>query len=123
MPNESKPFALPVQHVNIPAELKSIKQWVVWDYRLKDNEYRKKPIQAFATGGQRAASTTDAKTWGTFDIISSQYAAMPGRYSGIGFVFTDQDTYCGIDIDHCRDAQTGVIEPWAGEVINQFGSY
>jgi hypothetical protein len=42
---------------------------------------------------------------------------------GIGFVFTKNGPHCGIDLDDCRDVQTGVIEPWALEVIKRFNSY
>jgi putative DNA primase/helicase len=31
--------------------------------------------------------------------------------------------YVGIDLDGCRDPQTGVIEPWALEVVRLLDSY
>src|SRR5438094_567127 len=31
--------------------------------------------------------------------------------------------YCGIDLDHCRDFDSGVIEPWAHAMIDRLSSY
>nr|BDD44594.1 hypothetical protein 1 [Flavobacteriaceae bacterium] len=42
---------------------------------------------------------------------------------GVGFVFTSNDPYCGIDLDDCRDAETGDITPWAQEIIDTIASY
>jgi len=40
----------------------------------------------------------------------------------VGFVFTDADPFCGIDLDHCRD-NGGTIAPAALDWIKRFGSY
>ena len=38
-------------------------------------------------------------------------------FDGIGFVFTPEDPYVGIDLDGARNPETGIIEPWASEII------
>ncbi|MBI4595132.1 MAG: hypothetical protein HY730_02010 [Candidatus Tectomicrobia bacterium] len=38
-------------------------------------------------------------------------------------MFTGTDPSCGIDFDHCRNPETGEVEPWAMEIILRFGSY
>jgi putative DNA primase/helicase len=43
-----------------------------------------------------------------------------GDYEGVGFVFCSADPYVGIDLDHCRDPETGEIEEWAREIIEGF---
>ena len=45
------------------------------------------------------------------------------RIMGIGFVFAESDPYTGIDIDDCRDPQTGNIGAWAQELIDKLDSY
>jgi hypothetical protein len=46
-----------------------------------------------------------------------------GHYSGIGFVFSAEDDIVGIDLDKCRNPQTGQVEPWAQAVIDKFATY
>ena len=29
----------------------------------------------------------------------------------------------GVDLDHCRDADTGALEPWAAQIVEELGSY
>ena len=47
----------------------------------------------------------------------------PDRFSGLGFVFSPEDPYCGIDLDNCRDPQTGKIKLWASEILHAIDSY
>jgi primase-polymerase (primpol)-like protein len=44
-------------------------------------------------------------------------------YGGIGFVFTPEDDLCGVDLDGCLDPETGEIEGWAQEIIEELDSY
>lgn len=90
----------------IPDELKALKQWICWELVDRDGKKTKLPINP-KTG--KLASTTDASTWTDFDAA---VMASTG-FSGIGFVFTDKDPYCGIDMDgHIDD-----------ELIEWIGSY
>ncbi|HZR66599.1 MAG TPA: hypothetical protein VFA85_15765 [Terriglobales bacterium] len=42
---------------------------------------------------------------------------------GIGFVFTANDPYAVLDLDHVRDQQTGETEPWALAILDEVFSY
>jgi putative DNA primase/helicase len=44
-------------------------------------------------------------------------------HHGIGFVFTPEDDLCGVDLDGCLDPETGKIESWAQEIIEELDSY
>ena len=90
----------------IPQELQALDQWVIRDEQ-------KRPINA-RTG--KLASPTDADTWSSFTT-----AAATGR--SLGFVFTEDDPYVGIDLDRCRDPETGAIAPEAMAIIERFSSY
>ena len=46
-----------------------------------------------------------------------------GRYDGIGFVFCSADPYTGVDLDKCRNPETGDIDPWAREIMDALGGY
>jgi len=46
----------------------------------------------------------------------------PG-FAGVGFVFSSDDPYTGIDLDKCRNPETGQIEESAQGIIEQLDSY
>src|SRR5206468_7814503 len=44
-----------------------------------------------------------------------------GKADGVGIVLGDG--LVGVDLDHCRDPETGAIAPWAQTVIATLDSY
>jgi primase-polymerase (primpol)-like protein len=113
-------FLKPIQE-NIPDELKQYKSWVVWREELsKDEKLTKMPYNAKT--GMRASSTGE-RTWSDFHTAFLRCKNANGKYDGIGFVLSDNDPFTGIDLDHCRDSQTGKIKDWAMEIINTIRSY
>lgn len=101
---------------NIPAELRDRKQWVCWKLET-DKHGGKRKVPKRPTRGN--AKVDDPSTWSTFD--EARVAA--GRFSGMGFVFSPDEPYIGIDLDDCRDAATGVIKPWAMEFVELLDTY
>jgi primase-polymerase (primpol)-like protein len=101
----------------IPDELKALAQWVVWRLEERGKELRKVPYSP-KTG--RGAATTKLATWATFEM--AQQVLAKGGYSGLGFVFSKDDPYCGIDLDKCID-ENGEVEPWALEIVRRLDSY
>jgi putative DNA primase/helicase len=85
---------------------------VSWRYEERDGKPTKVP---YTPGTERRASSTDLMTWRTFE--EAVEALDTGRYDGIGFVFCSADPFVGIDLDGCRDAETGKLESWAEEII------
>ena len=67
------------------------------------------------------ASTTRKESWSSLATASAAFQ----QYSltGVGFVFTDSDPYSGVDLDNCRNAETGEITEWAWEIIRALNSY
>jgi putative DNA primase/helicase len=114
------PTALQPIPNDIPAELRERRQWVAWRYQFAPDRNKpcKKPICS-ATGLE--ASTTDPATWGTMSAAMER--CRQDELDGIGFVFSENDPFCGIDLDHCRDPKTGEIAPGAREIISKLGSY
>ncbi len=99
---------------NIPAELRVLKQWVNWKIEERGGKSTKVPYQP----NGKPASTTDPKTWSTFERVCASNGNLAGR---IGFVFTED--LVGIDFDHCRDKKTGVTDEWAHDVITELDSF
>lgn len=99
----------------IPQELCNLDQWVLWKTIVRDDKPTKVPFQ----WDGRPASSTDKKTWSCMqDCVS----LMEG-YDGIGFVFSKDDPFIGIDLDGCISDRDGKIQQWAREVISSLGSY
>lgn len=93
----------------IPPELRNLRQWVGWEYA----KGKKRPLDP-ATG--EGASTKNPKTWGTFTDANA-------LFERVGFVFSEDDPYCGIDLDNCLDPRTGEVRPAAWEVVEALDSY
>jgi hypothetical protein len=124
-----RPHALAVLAENIPDELKALPRWVAWRYveevdpETGEVDFDKPPVNA-RTGG--LASTTDPRTWSTFDAAMT--AMRDRRMDGVGIVLRRTKDQAGhslvaIDLDKCRDPETGSIEPWAAQIIEAIDSY
>jgi primase-polymerase (primpol)-like protein len=99
-------------------DTKDLRQWLCWRIEERDGEPTKVPYGPRT--GQRADSTAP-ETWGSYDEAVTAYEEH--SYDGIGFVFTPDDDLCGVDLDKCVDPETGEIEEWAQEVIEELDSY
>ena len=75
---------------NIPAELKTVPQWVCWTGSSKI------PMNA-VTGGN--AKSNDPSTWADFETACRGCETY--GFSGLGFMFAPP--YFGVDLDHCTD--------------------
>jgi len=102
----------------LPEELRQRRHWVVWKLEERDGKPTKVP---YIAGGSGKASSTDSLTWRSFE--EAVRALETGRYDGLGFVFSSGDPFAGVDLDDCRDPETGELEEWAAKIVEAFGSY
>lgn len=65
------------------------------------------------------AQANNRRTWSTFATAVKFY--LQGDYDGIGFVFSRQDNYIGIDLDKC--VVDGKPSAFATEIIDTLDSY
>ena len=101
-----KPNTLPVNFNTIPMELKRIPRWVLWRLvEVGDGENKKWSKLPAQPNGQ-PASSTDPATWTDFLTAQSAYENDPIKFSGVGFVFSDEDNLIGVDLDDCFDNLT-----------------
>jgi putative DNA primase/helicase len=100
---------------NIPEELRRRPQWLVWKLEERDGKPTKVP---YIAGGVGRAKSTDLMTWRTFE--EAVQALRTGRYNGVGFAFCSADPFVGVDLDNCRNSETGEIAEWAQKIIDSF---
>ena len=101
---------------NIPEQLTERPQWVCWRFEERGGEQTKVP---YTPGTLRRASSTDLLTWRTFSEALEAYERSEPPYDGIGYVFCSADPFVGIDIDDCRNPETGEIAPGAQKIIDR----
>ena len=106
------PRGLDLKRENVPQELKELDQWVGWRWKQIGEKWTKVPYD-LKTG--RTAASDDPGTW-------APYSETEG-HPNIGFVFSEDDPYCGVDLDRCVDPQTGEITKLARQIIDRIGSY
>jgi putative DNA primase/helicase len=114
----------------IPYVLTSREQWILWRGEERQGKITKIPIDPQTL---RNADTTDPTTWAAYTLclvalpvaLEEWQTTHPQHYrgGGIGYVFDTSDPYVGIDLDGCVDPVTGVITPWAQEIVTALASY
>lgn len=62
-----------------------------------------------------------ANTWGAFRLAIS--ACQSGNFDGIGFELEPGGGIVIIDLDNCRDSESGKIDSWAREIVDRLKSY
>jgi putative DNA primase/helicase len=94
-------------------ELKQVRRWLLWRSEAR-NGVRATKVPCSAGGGR--ASSTDPGTWCTYE----EAVAVVDHYEGMGFAVGDGTVL--IDLDGCRDPETGAIQAWATEIISLFNA-
>src|SRR5262249_50627892 len=92
------------------------------DPKTGEEDWDKPPLSAKGGPG----SSTNPQTWSPFAEALTAYQA--GGLDGLGIALerAEDDTApgpVGVDLDHCRNPETGVIDPWAAEIIRALNSY
>lgn len=95
---------------NIPEVLRAARQWVGFKSKI--------PIDA-KTG--RSGSSTDSSTW--CDFQTALEGAVKYTLDGVGYVFKKSRWICGVDIDTCRNPETGELSPEARDIVDSLNSY
>jgi putative DNA primase/helicase len=103
----------------IPPELKTRPQWVLWKKEIRDSKPTKIPYRPHAP--KRKAEADNPATWGPYEVALR--ISQNDDFAGVGYEFSADDPFAGVDLDHCRDPETGIIEPWAQEIIRRLNSF
>lgn len=102
---------------NIPQELKKLNRWVCWKKESRKGGPTKVPVNP-KTGGR--AMSNNPSTWGSFEAALECMKVK--NLEGIGFMFNG-DGIVGVDIDKCRDPETGILSSEAKDIVSALDSY
>lgn len=116
-----KPATIQADLGNLPAVFwpyQDLRIWTTWSWVYVKERWTKPPFQP---NGLHAKSQ-GPETWCTYaDALDT---VQNGKADGIGIMLHGMKSLeIAIDIDHCRDLATGVIAPWAMQIINEAASY
>lgn len=117
-----KPTAPKTIFENIPEQLTQRPQWVNWRYELSepDNKGQRRWTKVPYQPNGRNAKTDQRETWHPFATVVDAFHKR--NFDGIGFVFTPNDSFVGIDWDNILD-ENQAIKPWAKPILEQIESY
>jgi hypothetical protein len=110
--------------MSLPAALADLgphPRWVVW--RWIERTPGAKPDKPLfrARDPRRYANTQDPASWAIFDAAAR---CVGDRLAdGLGYVLRDDARLIALDLDNCRDAESGEIAPWAAELVETCDTY
>lgn len=118
---------------SIPEKLKAFPNWVLFKIKLRYDKAGKPTIDP-ETGKQRKekkpfqvngreAKPNDPRTWADFETVKKAFLDSKGKYQGIGFVFSENTGFIGMDFDKIRDPLTGEWNKDALKEIKSLNSY
>jgi hypothetical protein len=99
-----KPTYHPPDPAGIPTRLMGRQQWVSWRAEQRDGQWTKVPISP-ATG--QRADPKDPETWGTCAQALKRYR--DDGLEGVGFVFTADDPFLGVDLDEMNESARAIV--------------
>lgn len=120
-----RPDVLLPEFENVPRALRAMDHWVCWKQKLHENKdgtqrWTKVPVDV-NTGG--FASSTDSDTWTSYESAVEFCERTDTDACGVGFVVGESDALIGIDIDDCRDAETGKLDDIVVDFLRETDTY
>lgn len=121
LPSSFDPSQVPPSiNLDTPAliELRQRPQWLVWKYvQVPGREKPTKKPAAPRTGFW----ANDPTAWASYEEAVARVKR--SNFDGVGYAFSPDDDFTGADLDGCRDATTGELQPWAAAIIKLAETY
>lgn len=118
-----------IDYARIPKSLVTVPQWVCWQYTARDGAKQgKKPIDP-TTGEPADVSAPDSGTVLPNTLHHHEEGYPIGNRDvsnvdtdGIGFIFTTEDPFVGVDLDNCVNSEKD-LKPWARDIVETLDTY
>ena len=109
-------------------DIATLPRWVAWrtEPRRGSGQITKVPKNPHTLADAASTRPTD---WGTRAQAEAADARIPPSAHGPGGVglilgdWPDGHRIGGVDLDTCRDPETGMLEPWAVQVLDLLNTY
>lgn len=124
MTDSQTPVVVPPVWDNIPQDLATRQQWLLWKFEHKEGHTKPGKIPYYVQGGRRTGGQgddRDRQRLATLAVVRRAYER--GGWSGIGFAFLPDDGLIGIDIDGAIDPATGVVTDRCANIIKACASF
>ena len=105
------------KYINIPSEMIHANNWLCWRLQSRDGKATKVPYRPDGSPF-RANHREDCVR---FDKAVDAFREESNGFSGIGFLLAPP--WVGVDLDKCRNPQTGDLMPWATQIVREVRSY
>jgi hypothetical protein len=108
---------------NISEELRRLPQWALWKFlpgEATPNDPDPKPRKMPFWKQGRPASSTDPRTWSSFERVLDEYSLRRNWWDGIMFALAESNGITFIDADHAYPSDASEIAPWAAGLQQRF---
>ena len=112
------PFEEPL---SVPRELASRRNWIGWRAVYDPGKAKPRKIPVVLAHGVPVKDYLRPHAHVSYEEALKEV----GRrgLAGVGFVLTYNCGVLGGDLDDCRDPATGIVEPWAQEIVDKAETY
>ncbi len=124
MTDSQTPVVVPPVWENIPPDLATRQQWLLWKFEAKEGQTKPGKIPYYVQGGRRTGGQGDERDrqrLATLPVVRRAYER--GGWTGIGFAFLPDDGLIGIDIDGAIDLATGAVTERCANIIAACASF
>jgi primase-polymerase (primpol)-like protein len=120
--DNKKPNTVQGNLANPPRALASLiarPQWCVWQWeRDGKGRWQKPPFMARCP--DRHASSSNPETW--TDFATALGTLQADRAEGLTYMLTKEEPLAAIDVDHCRERESGNLDEWAQALLARAGN-
>jgi len=106
--------------LNLPPEMTGRDQWICWKTEERNGKDTKVPINP---NTREYGRSNDPSTWSSYEVADKLSSTLN---HGLGFVFSKDDPFVGIDLDDYRypdNDNSEAMDPVAEEIIVKLNSY